>query len=159
MKRQKLEKLLFQLKAMDTEGHTFISLLLFGLYPIFGKFILISVIAAILCDVDTVYLVYQKKAYTLKKLNFLLQHNHRIYRQNPKTAYVNVFYLFHTLEFNIILLVLAYWWPVLGFISLGFLFHTIIDIIHHRDLKMPVLRWLFFIEFLRVLRNSKKEKK
>ena len=141
---------------MDSDAHALFGLLLLGLWPVLGKYIWISVLAAILCDLDSLYLIYKRKAFSLKKIRYLLKNVHESYQKNPKTAHIDVFYLFHTLEFNIILLILAHWWPVLGFISLGFLFHTLLDIVHHRDLRMPVLRWLFFLEFLRILLKYKK---
>ena len=140
---------------MDSNAHALLGLLLLGLWPFLGVYTLISIFAAVLCDLDSLYLVYKRKAFSSKKIKYLIENVHESYQKNPKTAHIDVFYLFHTLEFNIILLILAHWWPVFGFISLGFLFHIFIDIVHHRDLKMPVLRWLFFLEFLRVFRKSK----
>jgi len=62
--------------------------------------------------------------------------------------YVSVFYLFHTVEFNLLLLLLSIKFPILKYIVIGFVFHIICDIIHHRHNKLPIISWLFFSSYI-----------
>ncbi len=70
-----------------------------------------------------------------------------MYQKNPETAYKGVFYLLHTVEFNAVLLCLTIFYPTLMYVSLGFVFHIITDIMHHSYMGMPVKRWLFLVHY------------
>jgi uncharacterized membrane protein len=140
---------------MQTKWHLLASLFFLFLYPVLGNYVFVCMASSILIDIDAIFLVIRQRAFSLKKIKYLVDNVHKIYAKNPKTAFKDIFYLFHTLEFNALLLILSIWFPILGFIGLGFLFHIFFDVLHHHLGKMPVLRWLFLTEFLRV--NLKKQ--
>ena len=135
-------------------GHLAISPITILLYPIFGVNTLIIFLASMAIDLDHIYLVIKERAFSYKKIKFLSDNLHLMYKKNPKNAFKDIFYLFHTVELNILILILGYLFPALIYISLGFIFHIICDIIHHKINNLPILRWLFFIESMRVKNGS-----
>ena len=136
---------------MKLYGHIIASLLLLLFYPIFGNMIFISMIASIFADIDHISYLFNEKRITFKKIKYLLEKNDYHHAKNKKNLWKGVLFLFHTLEFNILLFVLAIIFnsPVLSFIAFGFVFHIATDIIHHSARKFPLLRWLFFVNWLR----------
>jgi len=109
--------------------------------------------ASILIDVDHIQLLMKERDFSFSKIKELNRDIYTTYANNPNGAYKDVFYLFHTVEFNIGLLLLSWWYPLLSLIVLGFTFHILCDIVHHRSNNLPILRWLSLWEFLRV-KNS-----
>ena len=137
---------------MRLYGHTLLSPLLFLPQPIIGNvdYLYLAVLASIFIDVDHVQLLFSEKAFSFSKVRELYKNIYKNYSKNPNIAYKKVFYLFHTIEFNIFLLLISLFWTPVAFIVLGFMFHILCDIIHHRINGMPILRWLFFYNFLKV---------
>lgn len=110
----------------------------------------IAMAASILTDTDHIQLLMTEHDFSWSKIKELNRDLYTHYAENPSGAHADVFYLFHTVEFNVVLLLLSFWYPPLAFVVLGFAFHIFCDIVHHRHNKMPVMRWLFLWEFLRV---------
>lgn len=130
---------------MNTSGHLLLSLLLLVLYPYFGPLIIVSIVAAILIDIDHVPLIIHQKAYTYQKIKWIIKNIQDIYKKNGHERFKGNLYLFHTVEFNIILLIAAIYQPILWYVLGGFVFHIITDIIAH----WPSFRWLFILTSIR----------
>ena len=128
--------------------HVLASLLFLPLYYVFGANIFIAMAASFLIDLDHIYVVVKDKAFTFTKLKESLLNN--LNPPDKKNAWLGVLYLFHTLEFNALLL-LAGWlyYPVLFYVSAGFVYHVGVDAIDHYRRDLPVKRWLFFVQFVR----------
>ncbi len=116
--------------------------------------LLIAMSASIVTDADHIQLLMQEHDFSWSKIKELNRDIYTNYANNPREAYKDVFYLFHTVEFNLVLFLLSLWYPLLSFVVLGFVFHILCDIVHHRRNGLPILRWLFLWEFLRVKRSS-----
>ena len=104
-------------------------------------------------DIDHLHLIVKEKAFTYKKIIELSQN---IYDQSSiKKCFKDVTYALHTIETNILLLVLSNWYTPLFYIAIGFLFHIICDIIHHCRKKLPILSWLILTNyFIRLIRKN-----
>ncbi|MDD5547403.1 MAG: hypothetical protein PHN74_00670 [Candidatus Pacebacteria bacterium] len=140
---------------MRFSEHIASSLILLPLLPVLGENIVIPMIASVVIDSDHIHQLITEKAFTWQKIKFLIKNTNKIYRENPDNAFKNTVYIFHTVEFNIILALLTFWYPPLLLILIGFCFHILCDIIHHHLSGMPVKRWLFFYYFLKA--NRKKQ--
>jgi pilus assembly protein TadC len=135
---------------MKLPGHILVSPSLLLLHPIIGNYghLILASFASVFIDIDHIQLLIGEKVFSFSKIKELYRNIYKNYSDNPSSAYKKVFYLFHTVEFNILLLVLSLWWPPLMFVVLGFAFHIVCDIIHHKLNGMPILRWLFLYKFL-----------
>ena len=122
--------------------HVILSLLLLVFYPLFGINVFIAVLASVLIDVDHIPFFVKKKTLSYEKLMSPAD-------GDKKNLWKGVLFLFHTVEFNLLLIGLGILYPVVFFVSIGFVFHILTDALHHHVLKLPVVRWLFFINFLR----------
>jgi len=123
---------------MNSHHHFILSLFLLVLYPFFGPSIFISLLWATLIDLDHVHLVFREKAYTLKKIRKLINNIQSIYKSQGHERFKGTVYLFHTLEFNLVLFTLAQLYPLLYYVLIGGAFHILTDIISH----WPSKRWL-----------------
>ncbi len=141
---------------MKFTSHILASILLLFLFPLFGNKMFIIMFASIFIDFDHIYLLVKQRLYSIKQIKHLMGTIHSLYRHDPNSAFKDIAYIFHTVEFNIILLFLAFWYPVFFYICAGFIFHILTDVAYHWFYKMPILRWLFFIEFLRYNKPYKK---
>lgn len=135
--------------------HVIISIVFIPLYPILGKSVFLIMLASIIIDIDHVYILFKEKSFSIKRIKSLNKSIHAKYKKDPTNAFKDIIYIFHTVAFNILLLILSLWFPPLIFVSMGFIFHILTDIIHHLYNKMPVLRWLYFFEFIRQNLDSK----
>ena len=135
---------------MEFRWHFLIGLLLFSLYPVLRAKVLIVFLASLLIDVDHIYLVFKEKAFNFKRMKELSDTVHKRYAEDKENAFKDIFYLFHTAEFNVVLLALSFVYPLAFYILLGFVFHMLVDIIHYTAINGPILRWLSFVEFLRI---------
>lgn len=136
---------------MKLGGHLIASPVLFSLASL-GDIdnILVAILASVFIDIDHIFLLYREKQFSYSKVATLYKDIYHIYKNDPEKAFKDVIYIFHTLEFNLLLLILSLYFPWLRFIFYGFMFHILCDIIHHKFFGMPILRWLFFTEFIRV---------
>ncbi len=140
---------------MQLKEHIKASTLLLVLYPLYGNKIFISMLSSVAIDTDHIYLAIREKAYTYPKMKALAERIYKVYQADPEGAYKNIFYLFHTVEFVILLMILSLYFPWLKFVALGFAFHIICDAIYCKIKKCPIMRWIFMTEFIRVnLKNS-----
>lgn len=143
---------------MKLSEHLLASPVLLGLYPItISENIIIAIAASILIDLDHVQLIIEEKAYTLGGIKRL---NENIYKPTiqgrPNRMYVDIIYLFHTVEFNALLLFLSAYYPFLKYVIVGFIFHITCDILHHRSHGLPVVRWLFLTSWIKYTFVDKK---
>lgn len=136
---------------MQFTGHLVVSPLLLSLSPVIGlENSLIAITASLFIDVDHIYLVIKEKAFTVKKIKSLINNIHQKHIDGrPNRAYIDIVYLFHTVEFNFVLFLLSLYFPWLKYILIGFLFHIICDILHHRFNGLPVMNRLFLSNFIR----------
>lgn len=116
--------------------------------------ILTLFLSSIFIDLDHIQMIVVCKAFTIDKIAQLNNQIYSEYKSHPNTAYLNVIYIFHTIEFNIVLLIFGFINRIILLIFLGFIFHVICDIIHHSLNKFPILRWLSLIIWV----NSKSVK-
>jgi len=112
--------------------------------------LLIAMCSSIAIDVDHAQLLVKESAFSWSKIKEINRDIYINYANDPVGAYKDVFYLFHTVEFNAVLLLVSWWYHPLLFVVLGFVFHILCDILHHRKNGLPILRWLFLFEFLRL---------
>lgn len=124
---------------MNLREHLLWTLLLFVFYPVFGSLIILSVLWGVIIDIDHIWLVIHQKAYSRNKIKWLLDNIQQIYKVQGHERFKGTVYLFHTVEFNVILIAAAFVYPFLWFIVIGSVFHIILDIIAH----WPYIRWLF----------------
>ncbi len=136
---------------MKLTDHLLASPALIALYPITtAPNIIIAMSASVLIDLDHVHLIMRERAYTREGIKRL---NENIYKPTidgkPNRMYVDIVYLFHTIEFNLLLLLLSRYYPFLKYVVIGFIFHILCDIYHHRAHHLPIIRWLFLADWLR----------
>ncbi len=117
--------------------------------------ILIIFLSSVLIDLDHIQMVVVNKAFTIDKIIQLDKQIYPEYKQHPDTAYLNVIYIFHTIEFNVVLAMTGILNNILFFISLGFIFHTICDVIYFLLKRLPILRWLSFVVWINSNRVNK----
>ena len=115
----------------------------------------IFLLSSVLIDLDHIQMVVVNKAFTIDKLLQLDKNIYPEYKQHPDTAYLNVIYIFHTIEFNVVLAMTGILNNILFFISIGFIFHIICDVLYSLLTGMPVIRWLSFVVWI----NSKRVNK
>ncbi|MBU2524550.1 hypothetical protein KKG71_05150, partial [Patescibacteria group bacterium] len=115
---------------MQVRNHILASLPLLILYPFLGLKIIIIIIASIAIDIDHIYILIEEKNFKLERIKYLSDNIHRIYKKNPQTALKKIIYLFHTIELNILFIILSFWYPILIYVTAGFIFHIIFDSIH-----------------------------
>ena len=117
----------------------------------------VAMVASVFIDSDHVHLVLKEKAYTRAGIKRL---NDNIYKKTingkPNRMYVEIVYLFHTVEFNLVLFALSFMYPILLPIWAGFVFHIICDIVHHSSHQLPIIRWLFLTDWILGYALSKK---
>ena len=135
---------------MRFTSHLLLSFALLALYPLFGSSIFIVMLASVLIDIDHLWLLFSEDAFTLNKIRLLNANIYLSYKENPDHSFKGALYLFHTVEFIVLLAALSFWQPVLLLIASGFSFHVVSDVIHHVMEGLPVRRWLFITEFLRI---------
>lgn len=146
---------------MQLHHHALVSPILFILLPFIGLYgVIVAIASSLISDFDHIHLIIMERAFTPEKLKHLNQH---IYDKGPKgepnRAFIDIIYLFHTIEFNLLLLVLSLKFHWLIFVVIGFVFHIIVDIIHHRKHGLPIIRWLFLTDYIIfILKNHKKQK-
>ena len=125
-------------------GHLIIGLLLLCTYFWIGSEAFIIAIAYMAVDLDHIQILLKERAFSFKKMKYLLVHGYEKYGLNPKQAFEGQFFIFHSIEFLIILLIGAYFWqPNLYFIALGVGLHILTDVIHHSIKGFPIFKWLF----------------
>ena len=125
------------------------------LFPLLGFKVFIAIVASVFIDADHLYILIKHKMYSWKKVMYLVDNINDIYKKDPDNAFKDIVYIFHTIEFNIVLLALSVNFPVLFYVWLGFVYHIICDIIHHKLHGMPIWRWLSFFVFLKGQRLKK----
>jgi hypothetical protein len=129
---------------MKFEGHVAAGAVFLPLYYLFGVNAFIMFIASLAIDVDHVAIFIQERSFSWNRLRYLLKHLHDDYRNDPDNAFANVYYIFHTVEFNILLLIASFWYPPLLYVLIGFIYHISTDIIHHSFTGVPIVRWLSY---------------
>lgn len=132
---------------MKAVGHLLIALVLFAIfYPIFGYIVLLPLIVSILVDFDHLFLVVKEKKHSFYQLRSLMKDIYKT--KKKKDLWKGMFFLFHTVEFNVLLIILGIFYnPILIWISIGLIIHIISDLIHHSAKGFPILRWIFLTSF------------
>jgi len=122
------------------------SLLLYLLTPITITQTIIIFLASVLLDFDHyLYFIITKKDFSLTKAyNWFVRKKKKwlALPKDQKPKYKKTIFLFHGIEFFIILTILTYFFPPVIFILLGFLIHMIVDFIDILIIKEP-----FYIKF------------
>lgn len=120
---------------MRIQGHLKAAPLL-GLLYFIGEIggVIVAIIASLAIDLDHLHLMVKEKAFTIKKVIELSQD---IYGKNSiKRYFEDVTYIFHSIEINILLVILSNWYNPIIYIVIGFSFHIVCDIIHHYRKKI-----------------------
>ena len=129
---------------MQFLGHLIIGFLLLGSYFLIGNAAFLVAIAYVAVDIDHIQILIHEKAFTFEKVWDLIFHGYEKYDQNPKQAFEGQFFIFHSIEFLVILLIIAYfWYPKLYFVAAGVGLHILTDVIHHAIKGFPIIKWLF----------------
>ncbi len=131
---------------MQTMDHLKVSPILGGLYFVGGiESVIIAIVASLIIDIDHIHLLIRERAYTAKKITALSQN---IYDEGSiRRCFMDVTYALHSVELNVILVILSYWYLLIIYVVIGFSFHIVCDIIHHRRLKLPIISWLFLTTY------------
>ncbi len=129
---------------MKLIGHILMSFVLLLLYPFLGTKVFIAMIASVVVDIDHVSLLIRNKAFTYNKIRQVIRKELEEYNtKKTPSMFKGINFPLHSIEFNVILLLAAFIFPILIPVSIGFIFHVITDIIHHRHVGYPVASWLF----------------
>lgn len=131
---------------MNLNCHILLGLLLLPFYLIFGKIIFIIIIASILIDIDHLQILFENNAFSLKKIKCTIREVNKRYNSHSPDSFNRQYFIFHSLEFNLLLILLSFLYKPLIFIFLGFSFHILCDLIHHSYFKLPIKRWIFLTE-------------
>ncbi len=107
-----------------------------------------AIASSLLIDLDHVFLLVAEKAYTFKKIKRVADHIYDKPGGRPNRAYVDILYPFHTVEFNVVLLLLSTEVHWLLYVAIGFAFHICCDALHDYYEKLPVFHWLFWFNWL-----------
>lgn len=139
---------------MQTLDHLKVSPILGVLYFVGGlESVVVAVVASLFIDFDHIHLLVKEKAFTVKKIVKLSQN---IYGEDSiQRCFMNVTYALHSVELNILLIILSYWYQPIIYVMIGFSFHIICDIIHHRRQKLPILSWLILTTYFLRLRKKR----
>jgi hypothetical protein len=98
------------------------ALIIYLLFPITLSQAALIFLASFLIDFDHyTWYVLKKKDFSLKNAYYFLKE-----LEHKKRSLM----LFHTIEFHLLVFLLAYIWIGFWFILLGMIFHSILDIIH-----------------------------
>jgi len=143
---------------MRIQGHLKAAPLL-GLLYFVGEIegVIVAISASLIIDLDHLHLMVKEKAFTIKKV---IELNRDIYDKNSiKRCFEDVTYVFHSVEVNILLIILAHWYTPIIYIVIGFVFHIICDVIHHYKQKLPILTWLILTTyFIRLIKKDNPKK-
>jgi len=131
--------------------HILIGLVLLGFYPLIGNYSVIMFLASVLIDLDHIQTLIVNSAYTPKKIIQTWKKTNWEYENHPRTAFKREFFLFHSIEFNALLLIASMFYTPLLYVFFGFLFHIITDFIYHYIRHMPLIRWLFLFNGLPIV--------
>lgn len=124
--------------------HLLIGILLLSSYFWIGNAAFLVAASYVLVDLDHIQILIKEKAFSFEKVWDLIINGYEKYDQNPKQAFDGQFFILHSIEFLIILLIIAYfWYPKLYFVALGVGLHILTDIIHHLIRGFPIIKWLF----------------
>ncbi|MAG50330.1 hypothetical protein CL621_01655 [archaeon] len=117
------------------------------LYPLFGFYVIIIFLSSFLIDVDHVlwYFIKYKKWDNLKEI-------YNYYTDDEKIR--DILNVFHTIEFLILLIVLAIFFKIFRFVLIGVGFHYLLDIIYMVSHKKYGRRAISLINWLK--RNYKR---
>ena len=128
-----------------------LSTILLVFYPSLGIFpITIIFLSSFIFDIDH-YLFYLKreKNFNLKKAYYW----HKKFREENK-FHKPLIHLFHTIEFHVLLLTLAFYFSFFKYIFTGVLFHSLVDLLDLIYAKRVHVREYFLIRYL--IRDKKK---
>jgi hypothetical protein len=105
-------------------------------------------VASVLIDLVHVWLFIQKKAFTPRKIWKVIWEETDFKKlSGNRDAWKGTLFLFHTLEFNVILLILSHFYPVLFYVSIGLFYNIILDLVHHYYWDLP-LDWVSLVIFI-----------
>jgi hypothetical protein len=141
---------------MDTFSHILWGILLLALYPFIGNPVLIVFLSSILIDLDHLQILIKEDAYTWSKIKKTVRKAQKAYKRDPENAFDGQFFVFHSIECSLLLIYLAFFYPPLVYVVLGFAFHIITDMIHHRLSGLPSTQWFFLIVDLKSYRRHRR---
>ena len=138
------------------------ALLVWLLFEIGIKGVVLIFLAAVFIDFDH-YLIY---AYHKKRLG--LKGAFRYYEElgrrearwiREKTGQKSHLHVFHTIEFHLLILILAWYFPIFYYLLIGMVFHSLLDVVWLSYYKAMSLRWYFFFQWLFVKKSLKRKLK
>ncbi len=139
---------------MQFHWHILLALPLLLLYPFIGNYAIIIAFSSILIDADHVQILIKRRTTSWKQIKSVIAEKMDAYKNKPKDALREQLFLFHSLEFIILLFVLSIFFYPMLFVSLGFIYHDVFDVAHHGIRKMPLLRWISFIYGCYIVRKE-----
>jgi hypothetical protein len=139
---------------MQPSWHILLALPLLLLYPFIGIYAIILALSSIVIDADHVQILIKRKTTSWQQIKSIISEKMEAYKNKPKDAFREQLFLFHSIEFNIVLIALSFLFYPLLFVSLGFIYHDLFDVAHHSIRRMPLLRWIFFTYGCYVVRKE-----
>ena len=143
---------------MTSTQHLIVSPLLLAFAPVIGiEHAIVAACASVVIDIDHVYIPLVERAFSVRKLRAIISNIHKKeIAGKPNRAYVDILYLFHTVEFNAALLLWAGYAhsALAAVLAMGFVYHVICDAIHHARHELPVASWLFMSNWLRAVHSG-----
>ncbi len=115
--------------------------------------VIIAVFASLLIDLDHIHLVIREKAFSFQKI---IKISENIYDpESLKRCFMDVTYALHSLEVNLLLLALSFYFPILLYVVAGFSLHIACDMIHHHKLGLPIISWFILTTyFVRLIKKT-----
>jgi len=115
-------------------------------------YIILIFVASFMIDFDH-YAMYVKKTGNFSPVESVRYYYKRIAEAKRRgevgaKAKKSFFFLFHTLEFHILILLMSYFWIGFLYIFIGMVFHSFLDIVKMSYKKELHTRWLFLIEWI-----------
>ena len=123
---------------MKTWVHFSVSLILAILfYPVFNWKVLFILVGGVLVDVDH----YIRYIFKYKDLNIFKCYNHYLsmYKKNNFDECKDGLFVFHTIEFFVIVAVLSFFSEFAGTFAIGLLSHYLLDIIWHMNVPKRIV--------------------
>ncbi len=137
------------------------SLLLFYLFDLSYLEAFLVFFASVFIDFDhyMIFVWHQKKIRLKEAFKFydeLIEWERKMMSQGRKIK--SHLQIFHTLEFNLLILALCFVFPIMFFILIGMIFHSLIDIIWMMKENKLHLRYFFFVFWI-IAKYEKRYKK
>lgn len=126
--------------------HLLISIILsIVFFPVFSGFSFLILIGGVLIDIDH-YLLY-----ILNKKDLNLKRAYLFFRKKQRKKFKNEIYVFHTIEFITLMLIVSKYSINILLITIGLISHLILDWIN--EIKQQKRKRLFLLDYRKIFKN------